>query len=111
MRPLVDGAEYFRRLSAELADTKAGDQIYNAAWIGDPAEELDDARASLGTELAGALRAGASVHALLGARTWPQEGTSFPKTVISSTSCAASEELRCLTSGSERSGRTTRSSW
>lgn len=62
--PLIDGAEYFRRLRAELADTAAGDQVYLAAWIGDPQEQLDESGTSVGSELARALRSGVSVHAL-----------------------------------------------
>lgn len=62
--PLLDGAEYFRRLRGELADVQAGDQVYFAVWVGDPAEELDESGSSVGSELCRALRAGASVHAL-----------------------------------------------
>lgn len=64
VRPLLDGAEYFRRLRAEIADTRAGDQIYFAAWIGDPEEQLDASGASLGSELSRAVRAGVSVNGL-----------------------------------------------
>jgi phosphatidylserine/phosphatidylglycerophosphate/cardiolipin synthase-like enzyme len=64
VRPLIDGAEYFHRLMNELADTRAGDQIYFAAWIGDPNERLDESGPSIGPLLARALDAGVHVIGL-----------------------------------------------
>ncbi|WP_433868866.1 phospholipase D family protein [Saccharopolyspora sp. CA-218241] len=65
VRPLIDGAEYFDRLRAELADTGPGDRIHLAAWLGDPDQPLDASGRTAGAALVGAVRAGASVHALL----------------------------------------------
>lgn len=62
--PLIDGAEYFRRLSSELADTHAGDEVYLAAWIGDPTERLDGPGSCAGAQFARALRSGVSVYGL-----------------------------------------------
>ena len=66
--PLIDGAEYFPRLVAELADVHAGDQVYFSAWIVDQDKKLDGAGTSLREQFGRVLRDGASVHALLW---WP----------------------------------------
>lgn len=70
VRPLIDGAEYFRRLLAELTDTRAGDQIYFAAWIGDPAQQLDASGTSIGAQFTRALDAGVSVYGLFWRPYW-----------------------------------------
>lgn len=65
VRPLIDGAVYFRRLLAELADCREGDQVYFAAWRGDPAERLDGPGTAVAVELARAISAGVSVNGLM----------------------------------------------
>jgi phosphatidylserine/phosphatidylglycerophosphate/cardiolipin synthase-like enzyme len=67
-QPLIDGAEYFPRLVAELADVHAGDQVYLSAWIVDQDKQLDGTGTSMREQFARVLRDGASVHALLW---WP----------------------------------------
>ncbi|TDD07602.1 phospholipase [Saccharopolyspora terrae] len=67
-QPLIDGAEYFPRLVAELADVQAGDQVYLSAWIVDQNKQLDGTGTSMREQFARVLRDGASVHALLW---WP----------------------------------------
>lgn len=67
-RPLVDGAEYFPRLVAELADVRAGDQVYFSAWVVDQDKQIDGSGTSMREQFARVLREGASVRALLW---WP----------------------------------------
>ena len=66
--PLIDGAEYFPRLVAELSDVHAGDQVYLSAWIVDQDKRLDGTGTTMRAQFARVLREGASVHALLW---WP----------------------------------------
>ena len=40
VRPVVHGANYFRRLYDELCALKAGDRVYFTDWRGDPDEKL-----------------------------------------------------------------------
>ncbi|MDN5749779.1 MAG: phospholipase D family protein [Pseudonocardia sp.] len=65
VRPLVHGVAYFRRLREELADCGEGDQVYFAAWRGDPAQWLDGPGTAVAVELARAVSAGASVNGLI----------------------------------------------
>lgn len=67
-RPLIDGAEYFPLLAAELADVRAGDQVFLSAWLVDQDKRLDGPGTSMRELFARVLRSGASVHALLW---WP----------------------------------------
>ncbi|GAB3278874.1 phospholipase D-like domain-containing protein [Parasphingorhabdus pacifica] len=65
VRALIDGAEYFARLRAELRDCSTGDQVYFVSWRGDPAERLDGPGTAVSVELARAVSAGADVHGLV----------------------------------------------
>lgn len=65
VEPLVDGVEYFAQLRAELADCGPGDQVYVAAWRGDPAQRLDGGGTAIAVELARAVSAGAHVYGLV----------------------------------------------
>lgn len=64
VRAVIDGAELFARLRAELADVRRGDQIYFAAWTGTPQQRLGEDGPTIAEAFAGALTAGAHVHAL-----------------------------------------------
>ena len=63
--PLVDGATYFRRLAAELAQTAAGDQVYFLDFRGDLDERLDGPGSEVGHLLADATDRGVLVFGLL----------------------------------------------
>ncbi len=65
VRPLVDGASYFRRLVAELRRMEAGDHVYFADWRGDPDERLDGPGTAVMVELGRACSAGASLFGLV----------------------------------------------
>lgn len=62
---LTHGAVYFRRLRAELAACRAGDQVFFVSWRGDPAEQLDGPGTAIAVELARAVSAGVRVHGLI----------------------------------------------
>ncbi|HET7329089.1 MAG TPA: phospholipase D family protein [Nocardioidaceae bacterium] len=65
VRPLIHGATYFRRLLEELRDCREGDQVYVAAWRGDPAQRLDGPGTAAVVELGRAASAGVSVYGLV----------------------------------------------
>ena len=51
VEPLIDGRRYFARLSAELAATEPGDQVYFLDFRGDLDERLDGPGSEVGTVL------------------------------------------------------------
>jgi phosphatidylserine/phosphatidylglycerophosphate/cardiolipin synthase-like enzyme len=65
VRPLVDGATYFRRLCEELRATGAGDRVFFVDWRGDPDERLAGPGTAVMVELARAASAGAEVFGLV----------------------------------------------
>ena len=65
VRPLLDGATYFRVLTETLARTRAGDLVLVAGWRGDPDERLRHAGPTVAEALAGAARRGVDVRVLL----------------------------------------------
>ncbi|MFC7343889.1 phospholipase D family protein [Saccharopolyspora griseoalba] len=64
VRTLIDGEECFHRIAAELSDVGEGDQVYFAAWAGDPTERLTARGSAIGELMRAALDAGASVRGL-----------------------------------------------
>jgi len=63
--PHVHGAEYFRRLAAELRTTGAGDRVVLLDWRGDADERLDGPGSEIGRLLADAVRRGVDVRGLV----------------------------------------------
>jgi phosphatidylserine/phosphatidylglycerophosphate/cardiolipin synthase-like enzyme len=63
--PHVHGAEYFRRLAAELRSTGAGDRVWLLDWRGDADERLDGPGSEIGRLLSDAARRGADVRGLV----------------------------------------------
>ncbi|RRO20774.1 phospholipase [Saccharopolyspora rhizosphaerae] len=61
---LIDGREYFERVASALDGLRTGDQVYFAAWAGDPHEGLTVDGSEIGKLMCRALDAGASVHGL-----------------------------------------------
>lgn len=111
VHPLIDGAEYFRRLSSELADTSAGDEIYFARG--------SVTRPSSSTVPRTLLMSGLSSRELFrlallssgsfGARIWMLPRVLFTTTGGLSLFCSVTAVSRCSTNGCARSGRIIRS--
>ncbi len=64
-RVLIDGAEYFGALRAELCESHAGDWVYFTDWQGDPDEQLDETGQSIGETLCELASRGVEVRGLL----------------------------------------------
>jgi phosphatidylserine/phosphatidylglycerophosphate/cardiolipin synthase-like enzyme len=62
---LVDGAEYFRRLYAELCRMERDDWVHLTDWEGDPDERLDGPGTEIGAVLCDLARRGVHVRGLL----------------------------------------------
>jgi phosphatidylserine/phosphatidylglycerophosphate/cardiolipin synthase-like enzyme len=65
VRVLVDGAEYFRRLYAELCRLERDDWVHLTDWEGDPDQRLDGPGTEVGSVLADLARRGVHVRGLL----------------------------------------------
>lgn len=64
-RPIVHGADYFRRLHDELCTLVAGDRVYFTDWCGDADEQLLPTGARIGEVLCDLLHEGVEVRGLL----------------------------------------------
>nr|WP_285625377.1 phospholipase D-like domain-containing protein [Kineosporia sp. NBRC 101677] len=73
VRPLVHGANYFRRLYEELTALRRGDRLYFTDWRGDRDEKLLDDGPTIGEVLTGLARDGVDVRGLL----WRSHSDSF----------------------------------
>ncbi|HEU4948256.1 MAG TPA: phospholipase D-like domain-containing protein [Kribbella sp.] len=65
VRPLVDGATYFRRLYRELCALRAGDRVFFTDWRGDADERLLPDGPTIGEVLGDLARSGVEVRGLL----------------------------------------------
>jgi phosphatidylserine/phosphatidylglycerophosphate/cardiolipin synthase-like enzyme len=87
VRVLVDGAEYFRRLYAELCRLERDDWVHLTDWEGDPDQRLDGPGTEIASVLADLARRGVHVRGLLwrshprAAHFSEQENTKLVRTV------------------------------
>ncbi|MCD5311673.1 phospholipase D family protein [Kineosporia babensis] len=73
VRPVVHGAQYFRRLHEELDALKSGDRLYFTDWRGDRDEKLLEDGPTIGEMLTGLAKNGVEVRGLL----WRSHSDSF----------------------------------